>query len=108
MVLRGGRAQDHRIPETRGHIFVDSAGAMLGAVPPIPAGLGQEPQGQSTQLRRRVVKADAAIDVLDLDDAAAAAPDGIDRLDPVTPVTDEAAFDDLRHASPFFLCGSGG
>jgi hypothetical protein len=71
-------------------------------------GLAQQVQDQPIQLRRRAVESRAAIDVLDLDDAATVTPDTIDRLNPVTPVANEPAFDDPRHGSPrSFLYGVG-
>jgi hypothetical protein len=45
----------------------------------------------------------AAIDVLDLDDPATAPPYSIDRMDAVTPITNEPTFDDLGHRSPLFF-----
>jgi len=64
-------------------------------------------QNQSIQLRRRPVESLAAIDVLDLDDPATVAADSVDRLDSVTPVANEPAFDKLGHGLPVFLCGLG-
>ena len=84
---------------------IDSGSATLGTVATIPIGLGQQPQDQSIELRRRAVESRAAIDVLDLDDPAAVPPDGVDRMDPVTPVANETAFDDLRHVPPGSFVG---
>jgi len=86
---------------------IDSSGAPLGTFPTIPIGLAQQPENQPVQFRRRAVESRAAIDVLDLDDPAAVTPDSIDRMDPVTPVADEATFDELSHASPFSFVASG-
>jgi hypothetical protein len=63
--------------------------------------LTEQPSNQSIQLRRRAVESLAAIDVLDLDDPATVPPYGVDRMDAVAPVTNEPAFDDLRHGPPF-------
>ena len=79
-----------------------SFGATLGTVPTIPPGLAQQPENQSIQRRGRAVDSLAAIDILDLDDPATAPPDSVDRMDPVTPVTNEPGFDDLRHGFPRF------
>jgi hypothetical protein len=65
-------------------------------------GLAQQTEDQPIQLRRRAVEARAAIDVLDLDDPGTVPPDSVDRVDAVTPVTNEPAFDELRHGFPLF------
>jgi hypothetical protein len=81
------------------------SGAPLGTVATILMALGQQPEDQPIQLRRRAVEARAAIDVLDLDDPGTVPPDSIDRLDQVTPVTNEPTFDELRHGFPALLYG---
>jgi hypothetical protein len=47
----------------------------------------------------------ATIDVLDLDDPGTMPTYSVDRLDPVTAVANEPAFDDLRHGSPIAWIG---
>jgi hypothetical protein len=73
----------------------------------IPIRLAQQPQSQSIKRRRRAVESLAEIDVLDLDDPGTMPTDSVDRLDPVTPVANEPAFNDLRHGSPFSFMARG-
>ena len=49
-----------------------------------------------------------AIDVLDLDDAGAVASDRLDRMDLVTPVTNELTLDCLPHWSPDYMMVTAG
>ena len=84
---RGPRSEEH-----------DSSGATLGTVGTIPPSLAQQLENQSIQRRCRAVEPLATIDILDLDDPATAPPDSVDRMDPVTPVTNEPGLDDLRRA----------
>src|SRR5689334_7964780 len=82
---------------TRGQTSIDSSGHALAIGPTISIVLAQQVHKPSMQRRRRAVEALATIDVLDLDDPATVPPDGVDEMDPVTPVANESAFDELRH-----------
>jgi hypothetical protein len=99
MALAATSGRRARLLNQRGD-GLGSSGATLGTVPMIPPGLAEQPKNQSIQLRRRAVESLAAIDVLDLDDPATMPPDSVDRLDPITPVANEPAFDELRHIPP--------
>jgi hypothetical protein len=96
-----------RILPTRVQAWIDSSGATLVTLPTVPMALAQQLQDQSIHPQRRVVESLAAINVLDLDDPATVPPYRVDRKDPVTPITNEPTFDDLRHVSPVFLYALG-